>query len=158
MLAMKIFIKQTLIALTAGFLVASCASSKTANSSTDATTDDRISIKMEEPEKKNPNNVEVGDNNSMQLVDYLRRVPGLIVDQRGSSVTVLIRGINSITGDNNPLFVVNSSPVGNSYAEAVNAVDINDIKSVNVIKGPEGQQMYGMRGANGVVQILTKRK
>lgn len=106
----------------------------------------------------NSNSVDVGTNNTLQLVDYLRRVPGLQIDQRGSNVQVMIRGANSISGDNSPLFVIDRQPVGTSYDDAAGAVDINDIKTVNIIKGAEGQQMYGMRGANGVIQIITKKK
>ncbi len=98
----------------------------------------------------------VEGNNSLTLANYLRRVPGVQVDQRGSDVSVMIRGASSIGNNNQPLFVVNSSPIGNSYQEAANAVDVNDIKSVNVIQGTEGQQTFGMRGANGVIQIITK--
>lgn len=106
----------------------------------------------------NPNEVVVGTNNTMQLIDYLRRVPGLQIDQNGDFVSIMIRGASSISNDNNPLFVINNQAVGNSYNDAVSAVDVNDIKSVNVIKGAEGQQIFGMRGANGVIQIFTKKK
>lgn len=106
----------------------------------------------------NPNEVTVGSTNTMQLIDYLRRVPGLQIDQNGDFVSIMIRGANSISGDNNPLFVINNQAVGNSYFDAVSAVDVNDIKSVNVIKGAEGQQLFGMRGSNGVIQIFTKKK
>lgn len=104
------------------------------------------------------NELNVGSNNSLQLVDYLRRIPGLQIDQRGTEVSIMVRGANSISGDNNPLYVVNNQAIGNNYNEAVNAVDVNDIKYVNVIKGSEGQQIYGMRAYNGVIQIFTKKK
>jgi len=104
------------------------------------------------------NEVSPGSNNSMQLVDYLRRIPGLQIDQRGTDVAIMIRGANSISGENSPLFVINNQAIGNSYQDAVSAVDVNDIKYVNVLKGPEGQQLYGMRGFNGVIQIFTKKK
>ena len=104
------------------------------------------------------NEVSPGSNNSMQLVDYLRRIPGLQIDQRGNDVTIMIRGANSISGENSPLFVIDNQAIGNSYNDAVSAVDVNDIKYVNVLKGPEGQQLYGMRGFNGVIQIITKKK
>ena len=104
------------------------------------------------------NEVSPGSNNSMQLVDYLRRIPGLQIDQRGNDVTIMIRGANSISGENSPLFVIDNQAIGNSYNDTVSAVDVNDIKYVNVLKGPEGQQLYGMRGFNGVIQIITKKK
>ena len=154
---MKIFTNPLALASIAAFLLGSCASSKTTSSIADDK-DDKITIKMEDDGQKDANSVETGQNNNLQLVDYLRRVPGLQIDQRGSDVSVMIRGANSMTGSNSPLYVVNNSPIGNNYSEAVSAVDVNDIKTVNVIKGAEGQQMYGMRGANGVIQILTKKR
>lgn len=94
--------------------------------------------------------------NNLSLASYLRRVPGVQVDQRGSDVSVMIRGMSSIGSNNQPLFVVNGAAIGNSYQDAVSSVDVNDIKTINVIQGTEGQQSYGMRGANGVIQIITK--
>lgn len=138
-------------------VLCSCAANKTA-STTEDSADDKVSIKMDDSSQTESNNVSSLNNNTMQLVDYLRRIPGLQIDQRGNSVNVMVRGMTSVGGNNNPLFVINNTAIGNSYADAVSAVDVNDIKSVNVIKGAEGQQMYGMRGANGVVQILTKKK
>lgn len=104
------------------------------------------------------NELNVGSNNSLQLVDYLRRIPGLQIEQRGNEVNIMIRGANSISSDNSPLYVINNQAIGNNYADAVSAVDVNDIKYVNVLKGSEGQQLYGMRGYNGVIQIVTKKK
>jgi outer membrane receptor protein involved in Fe transport len=104
------------------------------------------------------NEVSPGSNNAIQLVDYLRRIPGIQIDQKGNEVSLMIRGANSISGENSPLFVINNQPVGNNYLDAVSAVDVNDIKYVQVLKGPEGQQLYGMRGFNGVIQIFTKKK
>ena len=109
-------------------------------------------------ELANTTQTAVGNNNSMQLSDYLRRIPGLQIEQRGSNVNVMIRGMNSISSDNSPLFVIDQQPVGNDYNAAASAVDVNDIKTVNVIKSAEGQQLYGMRGANGVVQIITRKR
>ena len=126
-----------------GLLLNSCTPSKSTSSSADSSHNTKV--------------VSASDNNSsLTLVNYLRRVPGVQVDQRGSDISVMIRGMSSIGNSNQPLFVVNNTPVGNSYQEAVNAVDVNDIKTINVIQGTEGQQVYGMRGSNGVIQILTK--
>ncbi len=126
-----------------GLLLISCTPSKSTSSSADSSQNTKV--------------VSASDNNSsLTLVNYLRRVPGVQVDQRGSDISVMIRGMSSIGNNNQPLFVVNNTPVGNSYQEAVNAVDVNDIKTINVIQGTEGQQLYGMRGSNGVIQILTK--
>ena len=128
-----------------GLLFVSCQSSNI-TSSTRKPTGDSKSITTAE------------GNNGLTLVNYLRRVPGVQVDQRGSDVSVMIRGASSIGGSNQPLFVVNNSPVGTTYQDAANSVDVNDIKTVNVIQATEGQQMYGIRGSNGVIQIITKKR
>ncbi len=153
---MRNFATQLASVALAALLLSACASSKTAT--TAEKDNDRVAATTKTLEQTDANTVEVGAANSIQLVDYLRRIPGLQIHQRGNEINVTVRGVNSLAGNQNPLFVVNRNPVGNSYEEAVMAVDVNDIRTVNVIKGPEGQQMYGMRAANGVVQILTKRK
>ncbi|MEQ8533560.1 MAG: TonB-dependent receptor plug domain-containing protein [Imperialibacter sp.] len=139
-------------------LLSSCAANKTASTTESSDDSDTISIKMDDSSDTKAGSVSSLNNNSMQLVDYLRRIPGLQIDQRGSSVNVMVRGMSSVGGNNSPLYVINNTAIGNSYADAVSAVDVNDIKTVNVIKGAEGQQMYGMRGSNGVIQIFTKKK
>jgi outer membrane cobalamin receptor len=121
-----------------------CTSSKPASSTADASSSNPRAVSTTE------------GNNGLTLVNYLRRIPGVQVDQRGNDFSVMIRGMSSVGSNNQPLFVVNNSPVGNNYQDAVNAVDINDIKTINVLQGTEGQQTYGMRGANGVIQIITK--
>ncbi len=90
----------------------------------------------------------------------------------GGSSRVTIRGINSITGNNSPLFVVDGIIINNSDYNSVNtargaggydygnlAQDINpeDIASVSVLKGPNAAALYGSRGANGVIMITTKK-
>ena len=133
-------------------LGASCSGSKSAQSSEGGPVVELVATAQD------PNRVAVGSNNSMSLVDYLRRVPGLQINEGGGSVNVMIRGANSFSGDNNPLFVIDNQAVGTNYNDVVSAVDVNDIRMVNVIKGAEGQQLFGMRGSNGVIQIITKKK
>ncbi len=128
-----------------GLCIVSCQSSNTASSTPKQTGDSKTITTAE-------------GNNGLTLVNYLRRVPGVQIDQRGGDVSVMIRGGGSTAGSNQPLFVVNNSPVGTTYQDAANAVDVNDIKTVNVIQATEGQQLYGIRGSNGVIQIVTKKK
>jgi TonB-linked SusC/RagA family outer membrane protein len=87
------------------------------------------------------------------------------------SARVVIRGNNSITGNNQPLFVIDGIPVdnetgdanvtttGNSSLDYGNiAANINpeDIASIEVLKGPNAAALYGSRAANGVILITTK--
>ncbi len=86
----------------------------------------------------------------------------------GASASIRIRGATSVTGTNEPLFVVDGQPIdntttstlgGNQSTVAQNrASDINpnDIQSVEILKGAAAAAIYGARAANGVVLITTK--
>ncbi len=93
---------------------------------------------------------------SLSLLDHLKRVSGLNIVERGGDIGVFMRGVNTISGENNVLFVVNGRPIGNSFIALDSTVDVNDIQDIRVIRGSMGSQLYGMRGANGVVEITTK--
>ncbi|WP_316799841.1 SusC/RagA family TonB-linked outer membrane protein [Pedobacter frigidisoli] len=82
----------------------------------------------------------------------------------GSS-RVVIRGETSISGNNQPLFVVDGIPVDNSqlsgagardYANTISDINSNDIESISVLKGPNAAALYGSRAAAGVIIIKTK--
>ena len=103
------------------------------------------------------------------------KVAGLQVTttgQPGSSSRVVIRGENSMTGNNQPLWVVDGVPINNdpgdapgSYASSGNidfgngAADLNpdDIESIQVLKGPNAAALYGSKAANGAILITTKK-
>ncbi len=86
--------------------------------------------------------------------------------EAGASTFITIRGSASITGNNQPLFVVNGLPIasggGSSGTGGVNtssrSIDINpdDIASVSVLKGGAATALYGVRAANGAIIITTK--
>jgi TonB-linked SusC/RagA family outer membrane protein len=94
----------------------------------------------------------------------------------GAASFITIRGQNSITGNNQPLFVVDGIPIDNSMSYSGNpddqqnnltqgvnysnrAIDLNpdDIESVSVLKGGAATALYGMRAGNGAVIITTKK-
>jgi len=90
----------------------------------------------------------------------------------GGTSRIVIRGASSITGSNQPLFIVDGIPVDNSasgdgygrnsgyggidYGNAIQDIDPNNIQSVSVLKGPNAAALYGSRAANGAVVITTK--
>ncbi len=87
---------------------------------------------------------------------------------QGGSTNIVIRGANSISGNNSPLFVVDGVPVSNNdrggdpngaydFGSAISDIDPNNIASVSVLKGPNAAALYGSRAANGVVLITTKK-
>ncbi len=88
----------------------------------------------------------------LNLMDYLRGQPG--VQFHGDHVT--IRGTRSFNADEEPLYVINGSIIGNSYQQANSVIDPNDIASVRILKDVTSTSNYGMRGANGVILIKTK--
>ncbi|MFH6768076.1 SusC/RagA family TonB-linked outer membrane protein [Gaetbulibacter aquiaggeris] len=87
----------------------------------------------------------------------------------GASSRIVLRGNSSITGNNEPLYVVDGVPIDNrSYGNAGSgggvdlpngAADINpdDIETITVLKGPNAAALYGLRAGNGVIVITTKR-
>src|SRR5690606_24143127 len=86
------------------------------------------------------------------------KVPGMSVisssGQPGQSAAVVIRGIGSISGSNTPLYVMDGIPIEGGYFQTINP---EDIESVNVLKDASAQAMYGSRGSNGVIVIMTKK-
>ncbi|MCL3779461.1 TonB-dependent receptor [Prolixibacteraceae bacterium JC049] len=73
--------------------------------------------------------------------------------QPGTSATVRIRGIGSISASNNPLYVVDGVPFDGS----ISSINPSDIESMNVLKDASASAIYGARGANGVIIITTKK-
>lgn len=84
------------------------------------------------------------------------RVPGVTVESNGSPgsrSTVRIRGISSFQ-NNDPLYIIDGTPVQDSYANWLNP---NDIESIQVLKDASAASIYGARANNGVIIIETKK-
>lgn len=74
--------------------------------------------------------------------------------QPGSGISIVVRGNNSITQDNSPLYVVDGFPIENANNNAINPADI---ETIEVLKDASATAIYGARGANGVIIITTKK-
>ncbi len=72
----------------------------------------------------------------------------------GAGTSIRIRGGNSITGSNEPLWVIDGIVVGTNFN--LNNINANDIKSIEILKDASSIAIYGSRGANGVVLVTTK--
>ncbi len=100
--------------------------------------------------------------------DEIERVPVLEVNQAlqgraagvfvsnshanpGGETNVRIRGVNSILGNNEPLYVIDGFIGGN-----INAVNPNDIESIDILKDASSTAIFGTRGSNGVVMVTTR--
>lgn len=73
----------------------------------------------------------------------------------GSTMNITIRGNNSLTQDNTPLYIIDGFPVEDPAVAA--AINPNDIASTDVLKDASATAIYGARGANGVIIITTKQ-
>ncbi len=84
------------------------------------------------------------------------QVPGLDITKSsgkaGAGVSILIRGSRSISGSNDPLFIIDGVQ-GGSYEN----LNPNDIASIEVLKDASSTAIYGSQGANGVIIITTKK-
>ena len=99
------------------------------------------------------------------------KVPGVQITNNtgvpGETVNVRLRGANSINANNNPLYVVDGVFMSNGSLQTYDTgghstspiadLNPNDIESISVLKDAEATVLYGVRGANGVVIITTKR-
>ncbi len=102
------------------------------------------------------------------------RVSGVDIkksNSMGGSVNVIIRGHSSLTGNNQPLYIVDGVPFNNSvlnsgsqqrgsggydYGSPISDINASDIESVTVLKGGAASALYGSRAQNGVIMITTK--
>ena len=84
----------------------------------------------------------------------------------GGSTKVILRGYSSITGSNQPLYVVDGVPLDNSttgsdnsydFGNNANDIDPNNIESISLLNGSASTALYGSRGSNGVILITTKK-
>ena len=84
------------------------------------------------------------------------RVPGLDITRSagtaGAGVNIRLRGNRSLSGNNNPLFIIDGFQGGN-----ISDINPNDIESIEVLKDASATAIYGSQGANGVFIVTTKK-
>jgi TonB-linked SusC/RagA family outer membrane protein len=119
---------------------------------------------------------EVNDTRAQNLVQQIQgKVSGVQITSpgtQGGSVNVIIRGQNSITQNNQPLYIIDGVAVSNAnrggaafvstntsfdYGNAMSDINPDDIESLTVLKGPNAAAIYGSRAANGVILITTRK-
>ena len=101
------------------------------------------------------------------------KVAGLVVQNTAGgasgSTRVLLRGNTEITGDNQPLYVIDGVPLDNTnfgsagtaggydLGDGISAINPDDIENMTVLKGPAASALYGSRASHGVILITTKK-
>ena len=89
----------------------------------------------------------------------------------GGSTRVVLRGGSSLTGNNQPLMIVDGVPINNAnnltgdalnnqvdYGNRGNDINPDDIETISVLKGPAAAALYGQNASNGAIIITTKRQ
>jgi TonB-linked SusC/RagA family outer membrane protein len=87
------------------------------------------------------------------------RVAGVLINNAakpGDDSNIKIRGINTINGATDPIYVVDGLVMDN-FGGGFNAVNLNDVASIEILKDASATALYGSRAANGVVLITTKK-
>ena len=97
------------------------------------------------------------------------RAPGVYITQNsgqpGGGISVNIRGISSINGNTQPLYVIDGVQIQGSEvsfgpqssANSIAGINTSDIDNIELLQGPSATAIYGSRGTNGVIIITTKR-
>ena len=101
------------------------------------------------------------------------RVPGLVVSQTAGgasgSTRVILRGSTEMTGNNQPLYVIDGVPLDNTnygsagksggfdLGDGISSLNPDDIENMSVLKGPAASALYGSRASHGVILITTKK-
>lgn len=101
------------------------------------------------------------------------RIPGLVIQQTAGgpagSSRVILRGSTEITGNNQPLYIVDGVPLDNSsfgsagqvggydLGDGISGINPDDIENISVLKGPAASALYGSRASHGVMLITTKK-
>lgn len=122
---------------------------------------------------------EVSEVKETNIINSLAgKVAGVVVSPGsfgpGSSTRVILRGNNSLTGNNQPLYVIDGVPMNDSgfgssnsdnggefsrsdYGNGIGDINPDDVASISILKGPNAAALYGSRASNGVILITTKK-
>ena len=96
-----------------------------------------------------------GQSNARVEELFAGRFPGVRVQSAQGGIIVRIRGASSINGDGAPLYVVDGLPI--DAPNGLLSISPSDVAKIEVLKDISQTAYYGVRGANGVVLISTKR-
>jgi TonB-linked SusC/RagA family outer membrane protein len=116
---------------------------------------------------------ELNQTKSLNIINSIQgKVSGVNITgsgTQGGSNRIVLRGANSINGNNSPIFVVDGvamsnrarpgdpSGGGSDFGSAIADINPEDIATMSILKGPNAAALYGSRAANGVIVMTTKR-
>jgi TonB-linked SusC/RagA family outer membrane protein len=115
---------------------------------------------------------EINQTKTMNVINSIQgKVSGVNITgsgTQGGSNRIVLRGANSISGNNTPLFIIDGVAVSNAsrgatagggfdFGSAISDINPEDIATMSVLKGPNAAALYGSRAANGVIILTTKK-
>lgn len=102
---------------------------------------------------------EIHETNAVSLNELIaRRSPGVSIEETADGrINAVIRGRNTFTGNESPLYVVDGIPVDPMSDGSLPGVVLSEIEKIEVLKSPAETARWGMRGANGVIMVTTKK-
>lgn len=111
------------------------------------------------PQRSDVTSEDIDRNPGQSVEEVLKgRVAGVTVTQAADGgIAVRIRGNASIYGNSEPLYVLDGMPISPGPGGSLSGINPYDIESISVLKDPADTAIYGIRGANGVIVIKTKR-
>ena len=138
-----------LAALFVGPLACGGSTQKPSTQSTPQTTTDKSSVDSKA----------VADNPGQPIEQILEgRISGVTVARTADGgISVRVRGVSSFSQSNEPLYIVDGTPITPGPNGSLSGISPYDIESIKVLKDPASLTMYGSRGANGVILIKTKK-
>jgi TonB-linked SusC/RagA family outer membrane protein len=124
-------------------------------------TREKKSLGYSQQEIKGDNLVEARSNNVANGLSG--KIAGVRISSSGgagSGSTIQIRGASSVSGNNQPLIVVDGVPIQQQFDKqfggGLSEISPDNIKEISVLKGPNAAALYGSRAANGVILVTTK--
>lgn len=93
----------------------------------------------------------------LQFEDMLRNVPGVQITTHGTGFAVRIRGVSSLNGSGEPLYVVDGLAMQGTVMDVLQNIRPADVARIEVLRDAGATTYYGSRGANGVIVISLKK-
>lgn len=105
--------------------------------------------------ESNPRKVEAS--HELTLTQLIQQLSGVTVRGSGANVEIIVMVGNKFQMSNaSPLFLINGIAYSNDFQSIQNSINVFDVRSVEVYKTPSELGLYGIRGANGVINIVLK--
>ena len=119
-----------------------------------ATSKKKLGVAVESVNLSNQVKVSTGDVGQQLVGQVAGAQIQSINGSPGRPLQILLRGINTVQGGTSPMILIDGIE---ARATSLNSIDVNIIDRVEVVQGAAAASLYGAQGANGVIQLFTKK-